>query len=90
MCSVSPCQWLEEQDARAEKECEKVAAIARSLISNLLKSADEDISNKISLTVQNISEKVNLDKFFRDMLRADKDSVDEEVPCTFIMHQSYI
>jgi hypothetical protein len=71
-------QWLEEQDAQTETSSEKVAAIARSLISNLLKNADEDIGNKISLTVQNISEKVNLERFFQDMLRSDKDSVDEE------------
>ena len=79
---------MEEQDAQTENSSEKVAAIARSLISNLLKNADEDIGNKISLTVQNISEKVNLERFFQDMLRSDKDSVDEEVEFSYTVHHT--
>ena len=50
-------QWLEEQDKTVCKE-ERVAKTARSLIGELLKNADEDIRNKISIITRQISEKV--------------------------------
>jgi len=49
-------QWLEEQDKTVRTE-ERVAKTAQSLIGDLLKNADEDIQNKISIITQEISEK---------------------------------
>ena len=50
-------QWLEERDKTVRKK-ERVASTARSLIGDLLKNANEDIQNKISIIIQQISEKV--------------------------------
>ena len=56
-----------------------MAEKARSLISNLLISAEEDIGNKISLKVQDVSEKVNLAHFLQTMMSSTKETPDEEV-----------
>ena len=53
-------QWLEEQDKTVRKE-ERVAKTARSLIGDLLKNAEKNIQNKISIIIQQIRlEKVRL------------------------------
>ena len=65
-------QWLEEKDERA-------ATNAQSLITSLLKNADEDIGNKISITVQQISEKVEIDQFVRKMMISKQEVPDEDV-----------
>ena len=70
-------QWLEEKDERA-------ATNAQSLITSLLKNAGEDIGNKISITVQQISEKVEIDQFVRKMMISKQEVPDEDVSSSHI------
>jgi BAI1-associated protein 3 len=71
-------KWLEEQDKMAEQKSDKVAAKAQGLIANLLMSAEEDIGNKISLIVQNVSQKVNIQHFVWAMMSSSKEVPDQD------------
>ena len=67
----------------AEQESDKVAAKAQDLIANLLMSAEEDIGNKISLIVQNVSQKVNIQHFVWAMMSSSKEVPDQDVSYTY-------
>ena len=56
-----------------------MASVAQSLITNLLKNAEEDIGNKISLILQNISEKVNIESYVQTMMSSKQEVPDVDV-----------